>query len=198
MRSIGLTFDSARTMKFLQTVRKYFQLLGIHPPPDNRTSPFNSKNAFVLCTLVLGLTTASIFGISEAKSVTDYGLSFFSFATHLSLSIHFAAAVWRITSISKLIDDIEELIERSKFKFVNKNSKIIFVKENVNVPGSHISSKLIYKNVIDKIEAISAIYFGMMKFTVPAMMLPLITLTLVNYFIFDLKEESYILPFPLT
>lgn len=59
-------------------------------------------------------------------------------------------------------------------------------------------SKHIYYEMSDRIEAVSDIvYFVLVKMTMPGVVLPSYLITIFNYFILDLKDESFFLPFSL-
>lgn len=55
-----------------------------------------------------------------------------------------------------------------------------------------------YAELAEKIERMSKIFhFILVKFTLPGFILPALFLTIINYFIHDLGNESYYLPCPL-
>lgn len=59
-------------------------------------------------------------------------------------------------------------------------------------------SKQMYNEMSEKIEKVSEIlYFVLVKMTVPGVLLPSCLITIYNYFILDLKDESFFLPFPI-
>lgn len=58
-------------------------------------------------------------------------------------------------------------------------------------------SKPIYAETIRSVEKMTEIvYFATVYLTIPAVMMPSCLITVYNYFILDLKEESFFLPLP--
>lgn len=105
-------------MKILQSVRKYYEMLGINP---SRSIPFNLKNVMALVSLAYGSILMAMCGISEAKSVADCVLSFYVFVTETALLIHVSIVIWNIESIAKLIESFEGFISNSKYVYFVKS-----------------------------------------------------------------------------
>lgn len=62
--------------------------------------------------------------------------------------------------------------------------------------GRH--AKITYNDLNEKIERVSKIiHFLTAKLSWAGVVLPSLPITAVNYFIYDLEEESYYLPFPV-
>lgn len=58
-------------------------------------------------------------------------------------------------------------------------------------------AKITYNEVNQKIEWVSKLFhFILLRVSAPSNMVPALLLTLVNYFVLDLAEESFYLPFP--
>lgn len=56
-----------------------------------------------------------------------------------------------------------------------------------------------YNEVIEKIERISKLFYLIfVKFTLAAVVMPAVVITLINYFIYDLKGDSYYVSIPFT
>lgn len=84
------------------------------------------------------------------------------------------------------------------FHFKKNKSLIDFGMGNLYfAEGSHdVATESHYIELNAKIERISRIIdFLMMKLMFPAFIVPAVIITLVNYFIYDLKGESYFIPF---
>lgn len=55
-----------------------------------------------------------------------------------------------------------------------------------------------YTNLNKKIELLSKIYyFFVVKLTMPGVLMPSFVLTIVNYFVYNLENDSYFLPMPI-
>lgn len=65
--------------------------------------------------------------------------------------------------------------------------------------GSHnAAAKSHYDELNGKIEQLSnLIHVVLMEFILPATVVPALLLTIVNFFIYDLKDESYFMPIPI-
>lgn len=55
-----------------------------------------------------------------------------------------------------------------------------------------------YIELIEKIERLTQlIYIGVVKLTIPGVIIPALSLTLINLFVYDLGDDSFFLPFPV-
>lgn len=61
-------------MKFFESVRKFFQTIGIYPPNPNQINPFNWKIVSIFWYIALVSTSTLSFFLFEAKSLQDYGV----------------------------------------------------------------------------------------------------------------------------
>lgn len=60
------------------------------------------------------------------------------------------------------------------------------------------NSKAKYIELIEKIERLSQlIHLGVIKLTVPSVVVPALLITLINFFVHNLGAESFFLPFPV-
>lgn len=91
------------------------------------------------------------------------------------------------------------------FSFVSKNFSVIEWKKNdfffskIGLMTNSVSISTDYNRLSVKIEQMSKfIRYTLVDLTFTAMVLPPIILTSINYFIYDLNDESYFLPFPVT
>lgn len=105
------------SIKFFQTVKKSYKILGIHPPQENGKFPFNPKSLFFLFCYAQFCTGMAAFFVIEAKSIYEYGNSFYMFFTQFFVMLDFFVLMWRIPTISELIAELEEFIEKSKKRF---------------------------------------------------------------------------------
>lgn len=76
----------------------------------------------------------------------------------------------------------------------SENNEIFYTLLEVNNPAFRAMAT----EMDERIELISKVlHFILTKLTVAGIHLPPIVLTAINYFIYDLKDDSYVLPFPL-
>ena len=79
-------------------------------------------------------------------------------------------------------------------------SKILSNQQFLNLDAEKTAFRtvILYGKLIEKIERITMINeFTLTKLSVVAAILPSALITLVNYFVYDLRDESYQLPFPV-
>lgn len=194
--------------KLFQCVQKSFQILGFCPSQHSRIAPFIPKNILLILLLVFCFISSTGFFLFQAKSVKEFGDSFLASITTLGALVYFSTTIWKMANLLKLIEKFEGFVQRSKPKTFDSNQfhklcDILFFhfSSNLylwNVPGlSQPNLKPNYSEVIHKIERLSEIIHNVaIKMTIPGVMLPSGLITLYNYLISDLKDESFFLPLP--
>lgn len=100
-------------MKLFQTVQKFFQLLGLSPKSDESYS-LNAKNVLVLFIQIEGFVFTAAFGIFQAKTMREYGDSFYQSVTELSAAINLLNFIGQINSLYNFIETFEGIIAKSK------------------------------------------------------------------------------------
>lgn len=101
-------------MKLFRSIQIYFQMLGIHPPQQNHIHSLNVQNVFIICVLTQGFLLTLSFCLFKAKSVREYGDSYYTCTTSLSHGVYTAIHIWKMPQISRLITRFETLILESK------------------------------------------------------------------------------------
>lgn len=104
-------------MKLFQCTQKFFRMLGLHPPQHCQNSPFNLKNTVIILLLVVGFLDAIAFLLFQAKSVKEFGDSFYVSASCCGTLVYFSIHVRKMTNVSKLIERFEGLLQKSKFQW---------------------------------------------------------------------------------
>lgn len=107
--------QSLPTMNFFQSVRKFYETLGICSLHLNQTYFFNVKIFFFYFVIAFVWISEIAFCLFEAASVADYGKSFYAFVTQFSLFWGFLTTIWLISNILKLIGRYEMFIAKSKW-----------------------------------------------------------------------------------
>lgn len=193
----------AGSIKLFQYLQSRHQAVGIYPPgPNQHSGSFNSKNSIFIFFFAQGWIASFAFFLFEAKSAYDYGFSFYVIITELATLAYYSITILKMPDILTLIEKYEELIEKSEWKrniFIsnvnNFNSKTIWF-----IPiGMHDSDlTTMYTQLNHNIERGSEIFhFICARITLACDVLPHLLLTIGNYFVYDLGDESYVLPFPL-
>ena len=90
-------------------------MLGIYPPPKDHHQPFNVKNTFSLVSMTLVFISTLAYFLIEADSVAEYGSCFYSYITNLEFLAFFVVNFTKMQSILKLIEKLEEFIEKSEY-----------------------------------------------------------------------------------
>lgn len=186
-----------------QTVQKYYQILGILPDSrSKRNFSINFLNLIPINVFLTGCTSAFAFLLLEANTILEFGGAFFVFISQLcSLYILFIQ-MWKMPNTLKLITNFEKFIEKSRYHAAY-NTQNIFFKLMNNFQQYSMKSVLtgplhsIYDELNVKIEKMCNLtYIVFVYGSLLGFLLPALFATLVNYFVFDLKKDSYILPVP--
>lgn len=185
-------------IKLFQSLRKYFQILGTYSPELHTNRPFNPRNVFVLICYIQLFVSSLAFSLFEARSVNEYGRNYYGYMTELLFVFIVASQICRMADISKFIENCEEFIARreSNQSIATIERLKIEIKINFNQLGRN--ARTFYDEVNEKIERWNKmIYFVTAIVSCAGVILPPLLITTVNYCIYDLKQESYLLPFPV-
>lgn len=104
----------ASSIQLFKSVRKYFQLLGIDQPPLNGTSLIHWRISLALFWYIQHFITVFAFFIFEARTVIEYGTSFFGFIMMIYCVLYFLILIWQRPRIFQLIESFEQFIQQSK------------------------------------------------------------------------------------
>lgn len=110
-----LTFKMASSIRLFSFNRKYYHVIGINTIQANENaSKFNWKNWFYTSAMVLLVLSSATFFIFDAKSMFEYGLSFF-LATAITFPLYtYSSMVWKADESESFIGNCEKFIEKSK------------------------------------------------------------------------------------
>lgn len=120
------SLSSSDTMIFFQSIRKFYQTLGVCSLQFNKTYSFNGRIVFFYFTAIVVWISEICFCLFEAKSVIDYGKSSYALTIQLTIFWEFSTTIWQISNISSLIEKYEMFIEKSKRMFDIEILKINF------------------------------------------------------------------------
>lgn len=196
-------------MKIFSTVREFYRIAGICPPlPQSERNShfrFNWKYAIYFGFLMQLSTSAIVYFLFKAHSIVERADSFYGFSTGLSCAIITSISIRKISNIFKFIEDLEKFIGKSTLSFcfnfhrycIKIWSNLFFFKFKIHHPGlSNPMSKTIYDKYNAKIERMSKLfYLVFVTLTTPGIVLPPLLITLVNYYVYGLGDESFYLPF---
>lgn len=199
-----------RSIKLFRHVRKFYRMVGIHPPKSkhHHQHRFNVKNSLSSVFLALFSISIAWYLLFEANTTDEYGQCFTGFVSVIEISVYFIVNFSKIESILKLIKKIEEFIEMSEsdenveiqtilLSLVKK--KTICACSDLCQIGAPISaSAIMYKTLKRKIEKLSKrMYTTLMSSMIFGFFVPNICLSLVNFYFLDMADESFALPVPM-
>lgn len=144
--------------------------------------------------------TSSAYLLFKAKSIGESADTIYMILSSLACAGFLKISDWKISNILELIGEFEQFIEKSmgfclKWGFVYRN-KIKWI--HLNVGSKDATSRAMYIELIEKIERLTQlIYIGVVKLTIPGIIIPALSLTLINLFVYDLGDDSFFLPFPV-
>lgn len=104
-------------MDLFQSIRKFWQTMGIKPSDPNQVHPFNARNLFFISSLIMICISTTAFLIFRAETLLEYGSClYWSLSEHVML-VNILIDIWRIPIIFKMIEACERFIEMSKLTF---------------------------------------------------------------------------------
>lgn len=107
--------DMAGKMKLFQTVQKCYGIMGILLPPKSfQNCSINARNLFFILSLTLTFFSTIAYFLFQARSLLDYGNSFYGSTSDLYTLADFLIAFWKMPTILKFIALCEKFIEQSK------------------------------------------------------------------------------------
>lgn len=186
-------------------VQIFFKTMGFNNNPSQSYHQKNfpsAKSWFLLIASVQLFLSSLAFFLFEARTTDEYGISFFMSITILSVTINILTVAWKIDKILKLIAKNEEFLEKSPFSLFESVeieyslclNTCIF---QIGLKYSPTSSA-IYISLNEKIKyTCELLHFVMVKSAYIGIILPQLFITAMNYIIYDLKDESYYLTYPM-
>lgn len=188
-------------MKLFRTVQKLYQMMDIWPSqPNQQRSRFTTKNVlFFLFRLPILLSTLGYI-LFEKVTIIQRMHSFLVWITQSVCTINFVISFYKMPNIVKYIEKAEQIFQKSKFgwiiwKTLKHWNALYFL---VGIEKTAFEMVVVYNELNEKIEKMSKFfYIALLKVTPAALLGPIWTLTSVNYFIKNLGEDSFKLPFPV-
>lgn len=198
----------AESIQFFLYVQKIYRIVGIYPPSKcHGQRRFTAKTTFILACIILGFISTFVYFLFEANSIDEYGRSFYISFAKLEGLLYFVVNLSKIESISNLIKKLEDFIKQSElekmlefrlFEFkICIDADVWFIWCEIGAQSS--ASTSVYEEMNAKIEKFSKrLYQTLMGLIILTILLPAICVGLVNYYILDMKKESFDLPIPMT
>lgn len=179
--------------------------MGIHLSHSNQTYSLKPKIVFFYVPLVLFLIPSSAYMIFEANSAIDFNNSFYINVTAISNFFTVSLTIMNMPTILNVIVRLEKIIQKSTENTLKPHLRPICMKIQLNYFTSPFFSEINdptanakYHYMHEKIERASKLYyFTVTRYNTPIFYLSSLMSTVINYFVFDLGDESYSLPFAL-
>lgn len=117
----------ASEIKLFRSVQEYNRAMGIYPRHSNQKWSFNAINLFFLIGFAQMGIGAAAYSFFQAKSTIEYGGCFYSYTTESAIASYYLIQMWQINNISRLIEDYQAFIEKSKHSGHEKMDTIDFI-----------------------------------------------------------------------
>lgn len=112
-------------MKLFEMHEKYFAIVGIDSYQATRKIPINGKNSATLLILISALMSTNAFIWFEADTFPEYAESFYVAATSIICFGNFVILFTRMSKFFEFIENLEHLVQTSKWKLSMKNYYLI-------------------------------------------------------------------------
>lgn len=112
------------TMKLFQSVRAYYQAVGIYPSTSVQNYTFSWRSFAIFFILTIEFLATSTYFLFKTNINIDYVetlQAFYFSSTSFNFLISFVVNFCKMSNIFKLMDRFEVTIESSKSKCVNRN-----------------------------------------------------------------------------
>lgn len=115
------------SIKLFQGVQQCYHTMGIiKSPRTKRIYSINVQFLFFLFSITLTIISITSFILFQAKTISDYGQSFYALTGDLLVLFDFSMAAWQMSMTLNLIESCEMFIEKSKLTLIRK--KLIYDK----------------------------------------------------------------------
>lgn len=101
-------------MQLFQNAQKYNRSMGIHPNQSAQRWSFNAINLIYLIGFLQMSIGTIVYSIFQAKSTIEYGACFYAYTTESTSATYYLIDIWKINTISMLIEHFQAFIEQSK------------------------------------------------------------------------------------
>lgn len=106
----------AGSVKYFQFVQKFHQIIGVYPSQSNQKHcSINWIQVIFLINSALFLFTTAAFILIEAKSMFDYGFTFYAFSCMINVIVIYLTFIRQSENTLKYIENCEQFIEKSKY-----------------------------------------------------------------------------------
>lgn len=199
---LPIILKSQCAMKLLQSVRKFYATIGICPSQSSGGVLIHFKRAFFLiATMPISVSVAGYF-LFKASTTRELTQTFYLFSYHVGCILNYVISLLKLSEIFEIMDKLEEISEKSKLNVEHyKRYRWVFDWTffiSYSIEFQKPSSKAKYSKLSENFEHTSNIvHFVLAKMAPVLIMMPILILTIFNYFACDSNGAVYVLPFPI-
>lgn len=107
------------SIKLFSFIQKVSQVIGVYPLQSNENGPsINSRNWIIIISLVLFALPSTAFFFSEAKSMLEYGISFYGASVAALFMCIYISMGGKMNNMRTFIENVERFVEESKMPTV--------------------------------------------------------------------------------
>lgn len=189
----------ATQIKLFQSVQSFCRTMGVYP--SNKSENLISlllKRVFFGFSTIITFSALVAFFLIDAETVDEYTNAFHGSISELCQVIHFQIVALQMSNVLKLIEHFEVFIEKRKHILLIHVliNNIYFLFLIFVGAAANESSRIFYSGINERIERMSKkFHFIAIKVSFAGLMIPPFLASYINYFINDLKDESFQLPY---
>lgn len=165
---------AVRVIQFFQTVQKFYRFIGIIPLPSDQKFPLNYRTVAFSIMLTLEVIPTAAYFCFDAHLAIEKADSFYVTSTCVAIDCAYLISVWKCADIFKYIENFNAYIH--------------------SIVLNDLTLRAIYVDLNARIERMSEIIRCLLvTITLIGVVLPPPIITGINYFIYDMGDESYFL-----
>lgn len=189
---------ASHKMQLFYSIRQYFETMGIY-----HNVPFNWRNLlFVAAMIQLFISTGGFLVLSKSNDVVENSFAFYQATNGLAAMFAFMICIWKKEQMFEMLQSFEAFIEKSEFWYIFSlffRDHLVLICLNLMYAGSHTSiAKIEYDELAKKIEWMTKLFHTILiKITFPICNLPPLLITLINFYVLKLDDDSFNMQFPI-
>lgn len=110
-------------MKLFQSVRKFYENMGLYPLQTQQKCQFNPRIFCILLIMSLFFVSMMDTFLFEATTITEYAESFYGSLTVLACIMNFLTSFWKTTNIYTFIEKLEKFVENRELFFMRRRGQ---------------------------------------------------------------------------
>lgn len=114
--TLAINMPGVGKIELFKFTQKTYQHIGIYPPAsDQNRCPIKSKTCFVPFSLAICLSLSVAYFFSEANSMIEYGMSFYSTISLTLFITEHLLIFWQMQNILNFIGNCERFVEKRAY-----------------------------------------------------------------------------------